>query len=220
MFNKYENSRIGRIQTSVYSSVHKIHDEITKSVGSLKCNLKNLNLLIKKGYLVEVTTPLMRKNIASWENTRLFFKEKEIAQNFSWPIVNEYYGTEKKSCLNISGQDLSYFIEKNPDFLLKKECFKSDEYICEAGKAIFAISATGDVFPCSQMPLSVGNITLKRKIKEIVYGENMFKISSLKWKDVLAKKVFNFCPGTNYTDSGNVLTQPKHILDVIATFMK
>ncbi len=70
------------------------------------------------------------------------------------------------------------------------------------------------------MPLSVGNITLKRKIKEIVYGENMFKISSLKWKDVLAKKVFNFCPGTNYTDSGNVLTQPKHILDVIATFMK
>lgn len=218
--NKYGNFRIGRIQTSVYSSVFKIHDEITKNVGSLKRNLKNINLLIKMGYPIEVATPLMRKNIASWKNTRFLFKKKKIIQNFSWPIANEYYGIKKKSRLNISGQNLSYFIEKNPDFLLEKECLKSDEYICEAGKAIFAISATGDVFPCSQMPLSVGNITLNRKIKEIIYGENMVRISLLKWKDVLAKKVFNFCPGINYTDARNVLIQPKHMLNAITVFNK
>ncbi|MBI5401278.1 radical SAM protein [Candidatus Wolfebacteria bacterium] len=217
LFNNYGNFRVGRIQTSVYSSVFKIHDRITKSVGSLKRNLKNLNLLVKMGYFVEVATPLMRKSIISWENTRFFFKEKKIAQNFSWPIANEYYGLnrKRKNVLNISGQNLGYFIEKNPDFLLEKENPESDEYICEAGKAIFSISATGDVFPCSQMPLSVGNITLKRKIKEIVYGEKMLKIGSLKWKDVSAKKVFNFCPGINYTDTGNMLTQSEHMLKVI-----
>ncbi|MBI4993562.1 radical SAM protein [Candidatus Wolfebacteria bacterium] len=214
--NKYEDFRIGRIQTSIYSSIFKIHDEITKSAGSLKRNLKNLNLLIKNGYFVEVATPLMRKNIISWERTKFFFEEKKISQNFSWPIADEYYGTKKKSSLNIFGQSFSHFIEKNLDFLLEKKCFESDEYICEAEKAIFAVSATGDVFPCSQMPLPVGNICNK-KIKDIIYGKDMSKIGSLKWKDVLKEKVFNFCPGINYTDAGDVLIKPKHMFGAIAT---
>lgn len=220
LLSKYESFRVGRIQTSVYSSTPNIHDGVTKIAGSLKRTLKNIHSLIKRGYLIEVATPMMRKNFSSWESTRLFFEKKKIAQNFSWPIADEYYGLEKKSRLNISGQELDSFIRRNPNFLSEKDCFEPDEYICEAGKAIFALSAAGDVFPCSQMPLSVGNTKLGRRIKEIVFGEDMFKIGSLKWEDVSAKKVFNFCLGINYTDSGNLLTQPKHMLNALATFMK
>jgi radical SAM protein with 4Fe4S-binding SPASM domain len=217
----YGNFRIGRIQTSVYSSVPKIHDGVTKNAGSLKRNHRNIHLLIKRGYFIEVATPLMRKNFASWESTKLFFEEKKIAQNFSWPIANEYYGQVKKSRLNISGKNLRDFTRKNYNFISETHSDNPNEYICEAGKAIFAISATGDVFPCSQMPLSVGNIMFKKKIKEIVHGKSMLKIGSLKWKDMLAKKVFNFCPGINYTDAEDVLTQPKHMLNAIkAVFMK
>ncbi|MEK7574158.1 MAG: SPASM domain-containing protein, partial [Patescibacteria group bacterium] len=90
-----------------------------------------------------------------------------------------------------------------------------NEHVCEAGKAIFAISANGDVFPCNQLPLPVGNIFLKKKIREIVHGESMLNLGSLKWKDIPAKKVFNFCPGINYTNAGNILTQPEHMLNAI-----
>ena len=57
LFNEYGNFRIGRIQTSAYSSVSKIHDGITKSQGSLRRTLGNLHLLVKTGYFVEVATP-------------------------------------------------------------------------------------------------------------------------------------------------------------------
>jgi len=213
--NECENFRIDRIQTSVYSSVSKIHDDITKSSGSLKRTLGNLHLLVKMGYFVEAATPLMKRNFVSWESTKIFFEEKKIAQNFSWPIANEYYGQARKSRLNISGENLRDFITKNPDFISETQNSNRNEYVCEAGKAIFAISANGDVFPCNQLPLLVGNIFSKKKIKEIVYGESMLKIGSLRWKDTPAKKVFNFCPGINYTDAGNVLTQPEHMLNAI-----
>lgn len=215
LFNEYGNFRIGRIQTSVYSSVSKIHDDITKNSGSLRCTLGNLRLLVKMGYFVEVATPLMKRNFVSWESTKLFFQKKKIAQNFSWPITNEYHGQAKKSRLNISGENLRGFAMKNPDFLSETQNSNCDEHVCEAGKAMFAISANGDVFPCNQLPLPVGNIFSKKKIKKIVYGKSMLKIGSLKWKDIPAKKVFNFCPGINYTDAGNVLTQPKHMLNAM-----
>ncbi len=212
--NEYGNFRIGRIQTSVYSSVPKIHDDITKKSGSLRRTLENIHLLGKRGYFVEVATPLMKRNFASWESIMLFFEKKKIVQNFSWPITNEYYGQVKKSRLNISGENLRDFVMKNPDFISETQNSNRNKYVCEAGKAIFAISANGDVFPCGLLPLSVGNISLK-KIKEIFRGEDMLKSGSLKWKDVPARKVFNFCPGINYIDTGNALTQPKHMLNAI-----
>jgi radical SAM protein with 4Fe4S-binding SPASM domain len=216
--SEYGNFRVGRIQTSIYSLVSKAHDGITKNTGSLERTLKNIRLLTKKGYLVEVATPLMRKNFASWESTKLFFEKMKIVQNFSWPISDEYYSQTKKSRLNVSSKNLRDFARKNHDFISEKQKDGPSKYVCEAGKAIFAISANGEIFPCSQLPISVGNMTSKKKMKEIIYGENMLKIGSLKWKDVLAKKVFNFCPGVNYTDTGNMLTQPKHILSAIAQF--
>ena len=212
--NEYGNFRIGRIQTSVYSAVSKIHDDITKSSGSLKRTLGNIHLLVKMGYFVEVATPLMKRNFVSWESTTLFFRKKKITQNFSWPIANEYYGQARKNRLNISGENLKDFVRKNPDFISETQNSNSNEHVCEAGKAIFAISANGDVFPCSQLPLPVGNIFLE-KIKEIVCSESMRKIGSLKWGDIPVKKVFNFCPGINYTDAGNVLMQPEHMLNAI-----
>jgi len=173
------------------------------------------------GYFVEVATPLMKRNFVSWESTKLFFQKKKIAQNFSWPIANEYYGQAKKSQLNISGENLRDFTMKNPGFISETQNSNRNEYVCEAGKAIFAILANGDVFPCNQLPLSVGNIFLKKKIKEIVYGKSMLKIGSLRWKDIPAKKVFNFCPGINYTDAGSMLIQPEHMLNAInAIFTK
>ncbi len=213
--NECGNFRIGRIQTSVYSSVSKIHDDITKSSESLRRTLGNLRLLVKMGYFVEVATPLMKINFVSWESTKFLFQKKKIAQNFSWPIANEYYGRARKSRLNISGENLRDFITKNPDFISETQNSNRNEHVCEAGKAIFAISANGDVFPCNQLPLSVGNIFSKKKIKEIVYGKSMLKIGSLRWKDIPAKKVFNFCLGINYTDAGNMLIQPKHMLNAI-----
>lgn len=213
---KHGDFRIGRIQTSVYSSEKRIHDSVTKIIGSFERSIKNLYFLKEKGYFLEVATPLMRQNFSSWENTNFFFRKIRINQDFSWPINDEYYDLNKKrkSGLNISSQNFRNFIGKNPDFLLKINNANSDEYVCEAGKAIFSISVTGNIFPCSQLPLSVGNIK-RKKIKEIICGKRMMKIASLKWKDISAKKVFNFCPGINYTDTGKMLTQPKHMLKVI-----
>ena len=49
---------------------------------------------------------------------------------------------------NISKEQFVQFCLENPDFILKPD-FRGECYICGAGRVMFAISANGDVFPCS-----------------------------------------------------------------------
>ena len=133
---------IGRIQVSIYSSDKKIHDAITNNAGSFKKTMENLEFLVKRSFYIEVATPLMSYNYETWGETKKLFLQLGIKQDFSWPIVNEYYSKKtNKSLLNISPKQFQLFVEENPDFLIKTELGNTKKPICEAGKAIFSIVA-------------------------------------------------------------------------------
>jgi uncharacterized Fe-S cluster-containing radical SAM superfamily protein len=82
LINSSTKYRINRFQTSIYSIDPTIHDLVTNIKGSLKNTIKNLHLLKKLGYRVEVASPLMCFNFDSRKETREYFEKRHTVQSF------------------------------------------------------------------------------------------------------------------------------------------
>ncbi len=210
-------SHIGRIQTSVYSVNSPVHDEVTGVEGAMVRTLENLQYLHRKGFYVEVATPLMSLNFKSRHEIEDYFRRIGIPQMFSYPIISEYYGgSEKKSTLNISKEQFLELCREKPDFLIDIDPARNaDEPICAAAKAVFSISANGDVFPCSQFPKAVGNIHFQNI--QTVYDSNpMQLVANYKIMDIPSGTTpYNFCMGNNWSETGNPLQQPDFMRDIL-----
>lgn len=214
-----ESHKVGRIQTSVYSVSSEIHDAITSHRGSLNRTIDNLLFLKDRGYYVEVATPLLFDNFAYRHETEEYFARVGIPQSFAWPILDEYYsGSKGKSSLNISREALLEFCRENPDFLRKTDLSDITSPICAAARATFAVSASADVFPCSQYPRVVGNLR-KADIQNIYESEAMREIAYCKLGDVGTNVLpYNFCIGNNYSETGHPFVQPRFIREMLSYY--
>lgn len=203
--------RINRFQTSIYSIDSEVHDLVTSKEGALKNTLKNLRLLRKLGYRVEVASPLMCFNFETREKTKDYFAKRHITQSFSWPIVNEYYdGCKGKYMLNITKDQFLQFVDENPEFIMCPD-FTDKKHICGAGRLLFSISANGDVFPCSQFPKKMGNI-METSIEKIMKSRQMCDLACLSPKLIdKSGYIFNFCMGNNYSETGDPLVVPEFL---------
>lgn len=211
---------IGRVQVSIYSSDPVVHDDITTIMGSHERSMRNLKRLQQIGFYVEVATPLMKSNFDTWETTRQLFTDLGVKQNFSWPIVEEYYSEKTgKTSLNITAQQLKQFIDRNPDFLMRTEFTPPNDPVCEAGRSMFSISSDGNVFPCSQFPYPVGNIT-KDNMSSIYRSKAMQRIRDYRMMDTGLKEAYNYCMGENFVQTGNPLKQSKFFIASIRSLTK
>ncbi len=200
---------LSRIQVSIYSLENQIHDSITQKVGSLENSLKNIKKLKDKGFYIEIATPIMTLNFENRHEISKYFEDLGIKQNFSWPILNEYYTPHTgKSSLNISKEQFLQFNKENPDFIIHCEWETKDMPLCVAGISVFSISADGNVFPCSQYPLVIGNL-FEEKISTLYKSKKMKDAISYRVKDLCSDcEHYNFCIGNNYTETGDPLKQP------------
>ena len=204
---------LARIQVSVYSLKDNVHDFITQKQDSLKKTLKNIEGLKKDNLYIEIATPLMNINFDDRKDISKYFKDYGIRQNFSWPILNEYYSEKTdKSLLNVSKEQFALFVEENPDFIIDCEWKDKKKPICEAGISVLSIVADGSVFPCSQYPKEVGNI-FENNIHDIYKGERMAETISYTPNGLCPDcKYYNFCIGNNYSETGNPLKQPDFMI--------
>ncbi len=205
---------LARIQVSVYSLKENVHDFITQKQGSLKVTLKNIEKLSKENFYIEIATPLMKINFEDRKSISKYFKDRGIRQNFSWPILNEYYSEKTdKSLLNVSKEQFALFVKENPDYIIDCKWKDKNSPICEAGISVFSITADGCVFPCSQYPKEVGNI-FENNAKDIYKGERMFEAISYTPNDLCSDcKYYNFCIGNNYSETGDPLKQPPFMVE-------
>ena len=81
---------------------------------------------------------------------------------------------------------------------------------CEAGRTFGCISATGDVYPCIQIPLKVGNV-FEKEFRDIWRDADMlkkmrnFKVSEIKaCMDCDMVSCCTICPGLAYLEDGDL----------------
>lgn len=220
--NPYE-TKVGRIQTSIYSVVPEVHDQIVQHKGAFQNTLNNLLTLRAKGYHVEIATPLMSLNFDGRYETEKFFMDLDIPHSFAWPIVNEYYDPQlkSKSSLNISKEQFLQFCLEKPDFLIEiNPLTNGQNSICAAGKSLFAISADGSVFPCSQYPKLIGNVALSN-LKQLFNSSEMAAIRNSKMLDIPEDSYkYNYCMGNNFSETGDPFKQADFIKNILDYYEK
>jgi radical SAM protein with 4Fe4S-binding SPASM domain len=154
-----------------------VYEYITNLDGSFNRVKRNILLAKKIGFKLKIKTPILKIGIK--ELDWIYNFSKKYALDFAIdPILtplNNGKSLDKKLIPNI--KELKKVINKPYINTNQKNSeINGFSYIsCGAGRNVISISPYGDIMPCLQMPVNLGNIR-KNKIKKI-------------WNDKKAKKI-------------------------------
>jgi len=202
---------VSKILCTVFSMKDEIHDEISCNKGSLKKVLNAITLIRKNRIPLEIKTIVMKKNAYDFREVREYCRKNEI----DFLATTTVFESRND---NITVDNLFVDDEIHKQIIKEiDECRKTDvnnddnSYICESTRHHLYIRHNGDVTPCSNLPLVVGNIH-KESISHIwAYSEKLLRIQNYKWKDLKECTLCKYreicvrCGGCSYAETGDLL---------------
>ncbi len=184
------------ITCTIFSLNPQIHDSITGIQGSLQSALDNLKLLKKYNIPVEIKTVIMKNNFNEGKEINKYCIENGFEYHASADLIARLDDSEKPLEYMLSQNQL----EKEIAFI--DECSKisfhkhlPDDYICNSIHCSIALDFQGNILPCLNLRLPVGNI-YNNTIEEVWnHSEELIQLKNLKWRDL--PKCLN-CSTENY----------------------
>jgi radical SAM protein with 4Fe4S-binding SPASM domain len=194
-----------------------VHDGITGVKGSFARSLKAARLLEKAGIKVKVKTPLMKINLAQAGWLRSMAKREGFAIAFDPLVTAANDGNVFALKLRLSGPRLSEAVKllgaaptPVPAPLSFSPHFSSVDFLCGAGRNVCALDPAGNLYPCLQLPVKLGNLA-GRRFRDIWENAPWLK----KWRsagpaDVPACARCRYadfcsrCPGISLIEKGSV----------------
>jgi radical SAM protein with 4Fe4S-binding SPASM domain len=163
--------RIRRVQVSVYAADPGTHDAITRRPGSHRKTLAAIRALREENVRVEISFPLMSPNLREWRGVAALAGELDCGLLVSKVITPKNDGgrdpislrlTDTEIAEALSDTELARYIRSRPSFedhiaLLALPRIQ-DAAPCYSGFNTCAIRPNGDVVPCNQLLLAVGNV--------------------------------------------------------------
>ena len=152
-----------RVEFSLYGANPETYEDITQIPGSFKNIIKGIQLLKKNGVKVYLKTPLMKVNFPGYKDLIKMVKDMGMEMAFDPQITPKNDGSIEPLNLRLNEETLlSYFEDDYPEKWKYKEYPSQEESLnrelCAACKKTCAISPYGDVYPCFQLILPIGNI--------------------------------------------------------------
>lgn len=205
---------ISEISVTMFSMNPKVHDSITGIIGSHEKLMYNIKLIKKYKLSLEIKTILLKDNYKDYIEIRKFCDENGFNYRVSTHVHEKHNGDNCTKKLHLSNEQMVEVIGDITKIMnLTKREHGSEKYICTSSHYSIAINAYGDVYPCLNMPIVVGNVR-HDSLKKIWYDSekmNMFK--NMRWKDLQEcndcnkkNKCFR-CSGMSYLESGNFLNK-------------
>lgn len=198
-----------RIEVSLYSITPGIHDQITQIPGSHTKTINAIMTMLKFRLKVVVKVPVMRQNLGEVLQIRDFAREIGAEFLSNPTIVPRGDGSTDNLKYRLTDEQLDYYFKEiNNEWYFKTP--SPDQTLCGAGKGIMAISPYGEVYPCVQMDVQIGDLT-KQSLKDIWYNsQELKKIRELKLSklDQCAAcsniSYCNPCPGLALAENGSI----------------
>lgn len=170
---------VRRVQISVYSDEHSVHDAITKVPGSLKRSLAAIPLLKEQGIQVKLACPLMKQNLLAYRGVIALAEKLNVPYVLDLTITPMMDGGHGPLEHRIAPDALLPVLQDETlhacgtsaaavqgDFLAATGSVVSsgiessgyDDIPCSAGHNSCYISPYGEVFACVQLPIPAGNL--------------------------------------------------------------
>ncbi len=202
---------VGNVQISLYSHEAGTHDAVTQSPGSWERSVSAARQLIASGVNVEFACTLMQSNVADTKGMKELGEKIRATVSFGYPITSRTDGNRDTHALRTSGPELERAIRDLPEFFAKPAPKPADQPICPAAVNMCAISASGDVLPCSQFHLPLGNVR-EQSLKEIWESSPVARrVRAIRTGDLKPSvagaldSYVGLCPGLNLLEEGDAL---------------
>ncbi len=152
-----------RVEFSLYGASPETYERVTEVPGSFKNIIKGIELLKANGVKVYLKSPLMNVNFPEYKKLIAFVKNLGMEIAFDPQITPRNNGSTEPLNLRLDEENLlSYFEDDYPQkweyqkFPSREESLNRE--LCAACKKTCTISSYGDVYPCLQFVLPIGNI--------------------------------------------------------------
>lgn len=205
------------VYVSIYGADADTHDKVTRLAGSFNKSLNAIQLLKNRGIKTGIKTILMKDSINQLKD--IFFLGKSLdvqAHEFGEEITSKVDGSSQPKSAQIDDCTIYAYYKQSipsaPDYIeeLPNEEALNKE-ICGAGIFGVSISCYGDVYPCAELRMPLGNIKYQ-SFKDIWHKEEGFlkELRSAKaykdLEDCRECSLVNFCrrcPGRALYESGD-----------------
>ncbi len=208
---------VSAFEMSFYGSP-AVHDRVTGVRGAFARSLAAARLLKMKGVAVKMKTPLMTLNAGQAGRLKRLAALEGFSISFDLSIAPGNDGDGAALGYRLSGAALRRAVrqvyggakgpEKTPE-----EGFQ-EGFICGAGRNVCAVGPSGELYPCLQLPVKLGN--LARRSFPALWRDSAWLE---RWRGLSGKDLrgcagckdagyCGLCPGLNLLETGDPLKPP------------
>lgn len=209
-----------------------VHDAVTGLAGSFAASLAAARLLRKSGLPVKMKVPLMTLNAGRAGWLRRMAAREGFGISFDPVIAPANDGGKNAVAYRLSGPGLGRALSKlAPAVAEAGTPAASGEppvpyFPCGAGHNVCAVDPAGNLYPCLQLPVKLGNLT-RRSFASVWRGGawlNKWRRAGLKdLKDCAACPDMEFCsrcPGISLLEEGDAFAPNRPACELAAALKK
>lgn len=171
------------VEFSLYGTAAEIHDSVTGVEGSFLKLLRTIDLLKKRNLTIFLKTVVMKQNLRDCEAIFRLTKELGARPGFTFEVTPKNDGSAGPLRYRLDEEELFQYISgevpqkwEYVEIPPHKEALKRET--CSPARNGCAISPYGDVYPCSQLLLPIGNI--REKLFSEIWNPDSEVLSSVR----------------------------------------
>lgn len=204
---KLEEMAVLDVGISFHAIDEVLHDRLAGMAGSFQAAVNALRILRTAGIRTIIKHSVSSENFGQFRKLSEFAQEEDaLFEADSIVFPNQGRGISPYS-LNLEQQiEFLKFMKVQPGTMNIRN--KNDNLHCDAGRSLCGISPYGDVFPCVQLPISLGNLR-NGSMKEIWFGKKAekFRIDEKEINNECLicadNKNCARCPGVSFMETGD-----------------
>lgn len=202
---------VSRFELSFYGRP-AVHDGITGVKGSCLRTLAAAELLKRTGFKVKLKTPVMKATAGELKYIARLAKKNGFERSFDPVLTLASDGEASNIARRLPAAELAALLTDpviNPVEKNAAASAATDSPVCGAGRNTVSINPYGDVFPCLQLGVKLGNMR-EQRLAGIWKNNNWLK----KWRKVTVSDIkecrncadLDFCsrcPGISLLETGD-----------------
>lgn len=158
------------VQVSLYSMNADIHDSITQVKGSFEKTKKGILSLIKSNIPLQISCPILKQNIDSYNDVIAWGKEHNINVGSDYVIIARYNHTTQNLYSRLSIDDVKeimmnkiavepHYLESIKKYAETKQNMCPEDFVCSVCHSSICVSDNGNIYPCAGwQDYVVGNV--------------------------------------------------------------
>jgi len=145
------------IDISLYGASEKSYREITGNARNFKAVLRGIENIKRQNLKIVLKLPLMKENAAELDEMKKIAQEWKLPYRIDPHLTPRDDGSLRPLEHLIDDAEMNRYIQNYLDFppAVKRD---PDDIVCTIGRNNIAVSPYGDVYPCIQLKMRLGNI--------------------------------------------------------------